>query len=307
MYVSCLVFIVSNKSFRFLSLPFAFGSWIFSVVQCFTALHVQVGLVHILCMSFWLLPSSPPMCINLCRHRVCSRQSKMMLIARSRRKASRCDAMLLFIMTMACFCLQEGIGEGSKHHLSTLQNGDFKSFYRHLSINTIGNVHDASQCDDSDDKPGNCCGLDRQCRNGYNVSSVSFEECQKTDEYCSFANNCFSCVRSPPGKDSSHPRPRPPPRNHKIQPRMKEHPALNFTGLVRTEYMHFSGLIASWHCRWSRSIRTTDRRRRSFFTWDLLRRSVPTDLLRQLEWCGECWQRCLFCSGFQRRCARRAK
>ncbi len=210
-----------------------------------------------------------------------------MLLARSRRKASRCNVMLLFSMTMACFCLQEGRSEGSRYHLSIFQMVISNHFIDIWPINTIGNVHDASQCADSAvlwDMPSNCCGLhidDRLCRNGYKASSVSFEECQKTDEGCSFFNSCFSCVLSPPGKDA----PRPPPRNHKIQPRTKDHPALNFTQLVRTEYMHSSGLvfalIASWHCRWSRSNRTTDLRRRSFFTWSLLRRSVPTDLLRQ--------------------------
>ena len=165
-----------------------------------------------------------------------------MLIARSRRKESRCNA-VLFIMTMACFCLKEGRSEGSKHHLSDIANGDSKSCYR-LPINTIGNVHNASQCADSDDRfydsPGNCCGQhvdDRQCRNEYTVSSVSFEECQKTDEGCSFANSCFSCVVSPPGKDSPHP----PPLNHKIYLRMQEQRALKFTGLVRTKHMLSSG------------------------------------------------------------------
>jgi hypothetical protein len=137
-----------------------------------------------------------------------------MLIARSRRKESRCNA-VLFIMTMACFCLKEGRSEGSKHHLSTSQMVISNHVIDIWPINTIGNVPDASQCADSYnrpgiDSPGNCCGLqadDRQCRNGYKVSSVSFEECQKTDEGCSFANSCFSCVVSPPGKDSPHPVP----------------------------------------------------------------------------------------------------
>jgi hypothetical protein len=60
------------------------------------------------------------------------------------------------------------------------------------------------------------------------------------------------------------PSPPPPPRNHKIL-------ALNFTGLVRTEYMRsfgsrFALIATSGSRRWSRSNRTTDRRRRSFFT-----------------------------------------
>ncbi len=172
------------------------------------------------CPSGFLPPPSPtpplsPICINLCRHRVCGRQSKMMLIARFRRKASTCNAVLF--ITMACLCLQEGRSEGSKHHLSTLQRVISNHFIDIWPINTIGKVHDASQCADSYDRfrldsPGNCCGLqvdDRQCRNGYKVSSVSFEECQKTDEGCSFANGCFSCVLSPPGKDSPHPVPVP--------------------------------------------------------------------------------------------------
>jgi hypothetical protein len=41
----------------------------------------------------------------------------MMLVARSRRKAFRRNA-VLFIMAMACFCRR---CEGSKHHLSSLQ------------------------------------------------------------------------------------------------------------------------------------------------------------------------------------------
>jgi hypothetical protein len=133
-----------------------------------------------------------------------------MPIARSRRK-------VLFIMTMACFCLQEGRSEGSKHHhLSTLQIAISNHEINIWPVNSIGNFHDASQCADSDDRffddPGNCCGQhvdDRQCRNGFKVSSVSFEECKKTDEGCSFLNGCFSCVLSPPGKDSPHPVPAP--------------------------------------------------------------------------------------------------
>ncbi len=139
----------------------------------------------------------------------------MMLLARSRRKASRCHA-VLFIMTMSCFCLQEGRSEGSKHHLSTLQIAISNQFINIWPINTIGNDHNAFQCADSDDRfydsPGNCCGQhvdDRQCRNEYTVSSVSFEECQKTDEGCSFFNGCFSCVLSLPGKDSPQPVPTP--------------------------------------------------------------------------------------------------
>ncbi len=106
------------------------------------------------------------------------------------------------------------------HSFSTLQMVIFSNHVIDIwLINTIGNVHDASQCADSDDpfgrdNPGDCCGVhidDRQCRNGngYKVSSMSFEECQKTDEGCSFSNSCFSCVLSPPGKDSSHPVPAP--------------------------------------------------------------------------------------------------
>jgi hypothetical protein len=162
-----------------------------------------------------LPPPPSSICINLCHHRVCSRQSKMMLIERSGIKASRCNAVLF--ITMACFCLQEGRSEGSKHDVSTLQMVISNHFIDIWPINTIGNVHDASQCADSYsrltlDSPGNCCGLDvndRQCRDGYKVSSVPFEECQKTDEGCSFANSCFSCVLSPSGKDSPHPVPVP--------------------------------------------------------------------------------------------------
>jgi hypothetical protein len=111
---------------------------------------------------------------------------------------------------------------GKKRRFETpffdIANGDFKSFSSTFGpLTRIGNVHDASQCADSDDRfpldsPGNCCGLlvdDRQCHNGYTVSSVSFEECQKTNERCSFTNSCFSCVLSPPGKDSPHPTPFP--------------------------------------------------------------------------------------------------
>jgi hypothetical protein len=135
-----------------------------------------------------------------------------MLKARSRRKASRCNAVLF--ITMACFCLQEGRSEGSKHDLSTLLMVISNHNFDIRPINTIGSVHDASQCADSNDDPvgdtGDCCGVhvdDRQCRNGYNVSSVSFEECQKTDESCSFYNSCFSCVFSPPGKTLLTPSP----------------------------------------------------------------------------------------------------
>jgi hypothetical protein len=141
----------------------------------------------------------------------------MVLIARSRRKASRYNAVLF--ITISYFCFQEGGSEGLKHYLSTLQMVISNHDINIWPINTIGNVHNASQCSDSDDifpvdTPGNCCGLhllrlDRQCRNGYKVSSVSFEECQKTDEFCSFSNSCFSCVLSPPGKDCPHPVPVP--------------------------------------------------------------------------------------------------
>ncbi len=160
-----------------------------------------------LCMSFWLLTTPSP-------RRNVADKSKMMLKARSRRKASRCNAVLF--ISMACFCLQEARSEGSKLTLSTLQMVISNHVIDIWLINTIGNVHDASQCADSDnpgsytDIPGNCCSHhvdDRQCRNGYKVSSVSFEECQKTDEGCSFFNGCFSCVLSPPGKDSPHPAP----------------------------------------------------------------------------------------------------
>jgi hypothetical protein len=130
----------------------------------------------------------------------------MVLKARSRRKASRCISVLF--ITMACFCLQEGRSEGSEQHLSTLQMVISNRLSTFGPLYTIGNVDDASQCADSDDPsgspdiPGNCCNLhadDRQCHNGYKVSPVSFEECQKTDEGCSFFNGCFSCVLSPPG------------------------------------------------------------------------------------------------------------
>jgi hypothetical protein len=136
-----------------------------------------------------------------------------MLKARSPRKASRCNAVLFIAMV----CLQERRSEGSKHDLSTLQTVISNHVIDIWPINTIGNVHDASQCADSDermgfDSPGNCCDIlqDRQCRVGYKISSVSFEECQKTNEGCSFFNGCFSCVLSPPGKDSPHPIPAPP-------------------------------------------------------------------------------------------------
>ncbi len=109
-HVSCLVFIVSSSCFNnaqlsVLLLPFTFGSWIslsvalfsvvvpclvynipVSVVLCFTALHMQTGRIHILpllclyvCPSGFLLTTPPnpcpPICINLCRHHICSRQT----------------------------------------------------------------------------------------------------------------------------------------------------------------------------------------------------------------------------------------
>jgi hypothetical protein len=182
-------------------------------------------------MYCWLLTT----CLSLASYHPSPEvdKSKMMLKTRSRRNAS-----VLFITT-ACFCLQEGKSEGPKHHLSASQMVISNSFMNTWPINTIGNVHNASQCADSDvtiQDSGDCCSLridDRQCRDGYKVSSVSFEECQKTDELCSTYNGCFSCVISPPGKDTPSP---PPPQNHEIQPRMREHPALNVTA-----HMHSSG------------------------------------------------------------------
>jgi hypothetical protein len=91
---------------------------------------------------------------------------------------------------------------------------------RAMRFHTIeGHVHDASQCADSRVQnssyplrakaPSDCCGFqvlgDQNCHNGYKVSSMSFEECRKTNEICSFQNSCFSCVLSPPGEDPPPP------------------------------------------------------------------------------------------------------
>jgi hypothetical protein len=161
LYSSCPA-LVSKRAF---GLAFTFCFWVLDLVVrcvfCFCLFGFRVLGLYGLCLGcpvFYSPPTcasrsdshSPLLClsvcpsgflppllllplqINLCRHRVCSRQSKMMQIARSRRKASRCNA-VLSIMTMACFCLQEGRSEGSKHHLSALQMVDFKSFCRHLA------------------------------------------------------------------------------------------------------------------------------------------------------------------------------
>ncbi len=217
----CLVFIGSSsclkKSFRSCVCLLLLGLGSRCSLCCFRFSCLS----HILRFStslYALLASCPPppflspICLNLCVIAcVRRRQSKMMFIARCRRKAFRSHA--VSFITMACFCLQEGRSEGSKRHLSTLQMVILNHVIDIWPIYTIGKFHDASQCADSDafvgrllDSPGNCCGLhvdDRQCRNDYKVSSVSFEECQKTNEGCSFANGCFSCVFSPPGKDST--------------------------------------------------------------------------------------------------------
>jgi hypothetical protein len=63
--------------------------------------------------------------------------------------------------------------------------------------------------------------------------------------------------------------PPPPPRNHKIQSRIEEHPRIKlyWSCPFNAGWVLVFGLMGSCHCcRWSRFNRASNRRRRSFFT-----------------------------------------